>query len=92
MINSITSTLERKAPTIRRLGRKVFDIKEIDAQAYLRKSGNIDVLTVLDKDYNKLLVQNVRAVNAREQESVTKINTGIGKPFTIRTIMRKVEN
>ena len=89
MINCISSALEHKTPIIRRLGRKIFDITEIDAHAYLRKTGDRDILTVLDKDYNKLLVQNTKPVNANEQEMTTKFFSGNGRTITIKTTSKK---
>ena len=88
MINCVSSVLEHKTPAIRRLGRKVFDIKELDAHAYLRKNGDRDILTVLDKDYNKLLVQNTKPINANEQEMTTKFFYG-GRTITIKSTSKK---
>lgn len=87
MINCIAAKLEQTCTRFRRLGKKVFDIQELEAQAYHRKVGNSDIFTILDKDHNKLLVQNIRVKNTNEKEYVTKFFSPNGRETTIKSTM-----
>lgn len=88
MINRIAGKIEQNCTRFRRLGKKVFDVQELDAQAYHRKVGNNDIFTILDKDHNKLLVQKVRLNSSHEQESVTKFFSPTGREITIKSTLK----
>ena len=92
MITCVTNIMERRVPAIRRLGRKLFDMKELDAHVYLKRTAAKDTLTVLDKNYNRLLVENVKPVSTNEKERITQFYTGNGRTFTIRSTQKKVSN
>lgn len=92
MINRIAGKIEQNCTKFKIFGKKVFDVQELDAQAYHRKVGNNDVFTILDKDHNKLLVQNIRVKNAKEQESVTKFFSPDGSETTIKTTITNMGN
>lgn len=93
MINCVANKIEQTAVKTRRLGKKIFDIKELNAQAYHRQTENSDIFTVLDKNYNKLLVQNVKSKSATEQESVTQFFAENGqRTISIKSTITNVGN
>lgn len=90
MINCVTNTVERKMPVVRRLGRKLFDMKEIDAHVYLKSTSAKDTLTILDKNYNKLLVEDVKPLSPDMQERTTHFFNENGRNFTIKSTQKHV--
>lgn len=88
MINCIANKIEQTFIRTRRFGKKIFDVQELNATAYHRRVGQNDIFTILDKDYNKLFVQNVKVKNAQEKESVTKFFSPGGREITIKSTMK----